>query len=319
MSFASLNWCEIPELFPSQNQSSASTLQLVDAKSLYSKDDWKLYEEDQSGSNLSLSDAMDLEDLSVTEYLFNLGNDELESSSYVLTQEPLSTGSPHSSPPRTPLREKEASEVDQKLSPVARTPEKQEYPWTRTKLKPSSLEEQVKIMQDRRKKDALAAKQNREKKKKYVTELEQNVDELKKENASLKRNATNTMKTVEDLKSQIAYLKGVLANQSQLAVILNSLSSASGLNLCSSAVQVDDEMPRKKARRDEGEVNTTSKSSNAKTGNDKPTEDCPVGNEAGVCLHVTQNKVSLEFCGSCSKMASIAQPIKNSGNKENQS
>ena len=303
MSLFSLNWCEIPELFSQQDELSGTSTQVPqdNLEGFYLKDDWK-HEQIEDRNRTSFS-AMDLENLSLTEYLYNLGNDQLDSSSSVLTN----------SLPSPP------SDTEQKFISAESMPEKQKYPWTRAKLKPSSLNEQIQVMEERRKRDALAAKQNREKKKKYVTELEQSVDRLKKENTILKKNEAETLKAVEDLRSQVSYLKSVIANQSQLAIILNSLSSASGLNLCSSALQIGDELPRKKSRGEQGEAIPTGKSDNAKRGYDKPTEDCTMGNPAGVCLHVTQNKVSLEFCGSCSKMASTALPIEKFEKKENQS
>ena len=347
MSFMPLSWFEFPELFPSsQNKESKSNTRNQkifgeSEKSPHQEDDWELYESDQGNWDLVGSGTMDLENLSLTEYLLNFGNDEIESSSSMLSP-PLSTSSLPSpplstsslpSPPRSPVSEIKSpcAKLDptQKRNTAFRTPEPEEKAVVavRTKLNSNSLngQDQAQVMEERRKRDALAAKQNREKKKKYVSELEKSLEKLKEENASLKRSAAETLKTVENMETEIAYLKGVIANQSELSAILNSVTNSSGIKLCSSAIQFESEVPRKRARLELGvgsDVN--GKISKPKAGNGTSTnhEDLASANEAGVCLHVTHGKVSLEFCASCSKKASAALPIKGTesdNNKENRS
>lgn len=77
--------------------------------------------------------------------------------------------------------------------------------------------------------NAVIARENRQKKKEYVKNLENSVNKLETENSELKNECKSLKKSVGDLTSEVEYLKGVLANQSTLATILNKLSDIPGL------------------------------------------------------------------------------------------
>lgn len=135
-------------------------------------------------------------------------------------------------------------------------------------------------------KNAIAARQNRLKKKEYVNNLERKVGVLTAENGSLKQENCQLTKRVEELEDETRYLRAVLANQSVLAQLLSRLGGANGMKLSSSLFQNsnpndhDYALPRKRAKVKEKETS------------------------GGVCLHVDQNHVSVEFCRECAESAS---------------
>lgn len=135
-------------------------------------------------------------------------------------------------------------------------------------------------------KNAIAARLNRLKKKEYVSNLESKVGILSTENGTLKQENCQLAKRVEELEDETRYLRAVLANQSVLAQLLSRLSGVNGMKLSSSLFQNsnpndhDYALPRKRAK-----VKETS---------------------GGVCLHVDQNHVSVEFCRECAESASAS-------------
>nr|XP_022334185.1 uncharacterized protein LOC111131102 isoform X2 [Crassostrea virginica] len=82
--------------------------------------------------------------------------------------------------------------------------------------------------------NAIIAREHRQRKKELMKDLEQSVGSLKKENSELKTECNSLKKSVEDLTSEVQYLKGVLANQSTLATILHKISDIPGLTITSS-------------------------------------------------------------------------------------
>ncbi|KAK3754454.1 hypothetical protein RRG08_021041 [Elysia crispata] len=86
-------------------------------------------------------------------------------------------------------------------------------------------------------KNAIAARDNRLKKKKYIADLENTVLQLKSENDELVKEAVIRRKSVAILQQEVRYLKGVIANQSTLSALLKSVSQTPGINLASSFSQ----------------------------------------------------------------------------------
>ncbi|XP_003976962.3 CREB/ATF bZIP transcription factor [Takifugu rubripes] len=134
-------------------------------------------------------------------------------------------------------------------------------------------------------KNAIAARLNRLKKKEYVNNLEKKVSVLSAENGTLKQENCQLTSRVEELEGETRYLRAVLANQSVLAQLLSRLS---GMKLSSSLFQNanpndhDYALPRKRVKVKEKETS------------------------GGVCLHVDQNHVSVEFCRECAESASTS-------------
>ncbi|XP_078352547.1 uncharacterized protein LOC144637292 isoform X1 [Oculina patagonica] len=155
------------------------------------------------------------------------------------------------------------------------------------------------------------AKAQRERKKKYVKELQDTIEELKKDKAGLQKVNTQLNERVEALMDEIRYLKGVITNQSELATILRSVANTPGISLSCSVLQDSEGNDGKTLKRkcENPPKNSGKKGVNLRQENNKKrkvdknanVEMSPV--DAGVCVHVQSGKVSLEFCAECSKKA----------------
>lgn len=150
------------------------------------------------------------------------------------------------------------------------------------------------------------AKEQRQRKKKFVQELQDTIEELKQEKAGLQQVNTQLNDKIGSLQEEISYLKGVIANQSELAKILRSVANIPGISINCSVL-----------KNDQGEMGKNNKRKCVPAGKkgvnlcDESTKkrrmDIEVNgeleNNAGVCVHVQSGKVSLEFCPECSKKA----------------
>ena len=150
------------------------------------------------------------------------------------------------------------------------------------------------------------AKEQRQRKKKFVQELQDTIEELKQEKAGLQQVNTQLNDKIGSLQEEISYLKGVIANQSELAKILRSVANIPGISINCSVLKNDQgEMGKNNKRKcvPAGKKGVNLSDENAK----KRRMDIEVNGElesnAGVCVHVQSGKVSLEFCPECSKKA----------------
>ncbi|CAI8054711.1 CREB/ATF bZIP transcription factor [Geodia barretti] len=152
------------------------------------------------------------------------------------------------------------------------------------------------VSMDKSRKNAEAARQNRLKKKKYMEELEQDRSRLRADNVVLKTRCTELQNRNRKLETEVAYLRSVLANQSTLSTLIKNIPGIPGVNLTSS-------FSRK--RPGESAVDSASTSSSSSTLL-PPTKRSRGGSNAigshsgGICLHVSKESVSLEFCAQCS-------------------
>ena len=200
-------------------------------------------------------------------------------------------------------------------------------------------------------KNAVAARENRLKKKNYVSNLETSVKELSKKNNSLKKDVGNMETTIASLQTEVDYLKSVLANQGTIGALLQNIASTQGVKFNSSEFKAiskptgDCMSPRDGLKRRKAPNSLLSSSFNNQKENvqavngvttriastckiqkldhdyaadsrkhyspngyeaesDTTDSETEADKNAGVCLHVSNKKVSLEFCASCSKKAS---------------
>ena len=152
---------------------------------------------------------------------------------------------------------------------------------------------------DKSRKNAEAARQNRLKKKKYMEELEQDRSRFRADNVVLKTRCTELQNRNRKLETEVAYLRSVLANQSTLSTLIKNIPGIPGVNLTSS-------FSRK--RPGEPAVNSASTSSSSSSTLLPPTKRSKGGSNGsglqqhsgGICLHVSKESVSLEFCAQCS-------------------
>jgi len=134
---------------------------------------------------------------------------------------------------------------------------------------------------EKNRKNAEAARQNRIKKKKYVEDLEKERSRLKTENVLLKTKCHEFQTKASKLQAEVQYLRSVLANDSALASLINNIPKAPEVKLTSSF--------RKRSRESNDSDSTKKLKIQSSNG--------------GICLHVTKDVVSLEFCSQCSKQA----------------
>ena len=146
----------------------------------------------------------------------------------------------------------------------------------------------MQALDERNKKNAIQAKLNREKKKAYVKSLEEEIESLKMENYALKETNRKTEKQRHALENEVEYLHSVLANDSALSGLLKNINHVENVKLSSTLV----------GKRGADHDHDYPASKKPKLG-------------AGVCLHVDQGNVSLEFCSKCSVMANHATEIVN--------
>nr|XP_054752403.1 uncharacterized protein LOC129257975 [Lytechinus pictus] len=127
----------------------------------------------------------------------------------------------------------------------------------------------------RNEKNAIAARENRLKKKEEFEELKRNETLLQEENESLRKENSDYVQKIKGLEQEVEYYKSVLCNQSALATILDKINPQSKLKL-SSSVGVSDQ---------------------------EETVGVKKVMSGGVCLHLNGTDTSLEWCSKCSMNA----------------
>lgn len=165
-------------------------------------------------------------------------------------------------------------------------------------------------MIDRNRKNAIAARENRQKKKKYVEGLENEVGKLKEENKTLKTRNESMSNMILKLSDEVKYLRSVLANESTISLLLKSVAATPGISLTSSLAQSsagnkkETAMEKKKSQyitRSRKRQSVEEQSSDVVE--PSPSKKACRSNPGGVCLHVNSGKVSLELCARCEKKA----------------
>lgn len=154
---------------------------------------------------------------------------------------------------------------------------------TDTKIATAGISDAIK-----NRRNAIAAKKNRERKKAQFNALEREVEELRAENNSYKKRCAALESGILTLNKDLEYYKAVLANESVLSKLLQNIPNVSGIHLTSSLGKRQNgtafERPAKVAKSSNGQFNPTT---------------------GGVCLHVAKDNISLEFCSKCSNQAAI--------------
>uniref|UniRef100_A0A131YKK1 Creb/atf bzip transcription factor ixodes scapularis creb/atf bzip transcription factor n=1 Tax=Rhipicephalus appendiculatus TaxID=34631 RepID=A0A131YKK1_RHIAP len=134
-------------------------------------------------------------------------------------------------------------------------------------------------------KNAIAARENRIKKKLYVNKLERSVRHLSTENATLKRRGQEMSREIEELSEEVQYLRSVLCNADEIKTLVRSIRAARP----SLATDPKNGVSLKRERVEEDHDYVA-------TGKRRPPVDKKAG---GVCIHVANGTVSLEFCHRC--------------------
>lgn len=83
-------------------------------------------------------------------------------------------------------------------------------------------------------KNALMARENRLKKKMYITTLENQVSALKNDNKKLSHMVDSQEQTIEEMKKEVKYLKSILGNSEGIGKLLRAINLSTGMAVSSS-------------------------------------------------------------------------------------
>jgi hypothetical protein len=122
--------------------------------------------------------------------------------------------------------------------------------------------------------------------------------------------------TVASLQKELAYMKAVLANQSTISSLLRNIHQTPGVTMKTSfsakgAKTVDEGKRRAVIAANRRLIEKENECDSDEEGEVSPKRrklDHDYAVPAGVCLHVSNKEVSLEFCSSCSESAGAAAP-----------
>jgi len=146
-----------------------------------------------------------------------------------------------------------------------------------------SVKEEISLTDvEKSRRNAIAAKKNRERKKAQMAALEKEVENLSEENSKYKKRCSTLENAVLTLNKEVEYYKRVLANDSVLARLLENIPNVQGVRLSSSL--------GKRPNSSSSSMSSKMPKLNGST-------------SGGVCLHVSKDSVSLELCAHCSSLA----------------
>lgn len=179
--------------------------------------------------------------------------------------------------------------------------------------------------------NAVIARMNRIKKKNYIASLEKDVAQYKSECNSMKGTMAMQTKTIQTLRNEVNYLKNVLANSKEISLLLKTVKDSTGLPTISSlkpVMKVEPQINSEALISHDVDLNSAALPIDddddcllPNAGSDLDLSDLfgADGNSSrdllslsemtcnvGVCLHVSQQRVSLEFCSLCNSKAAFA-------------
>lgn len=88
---------------------------------------------------------------------------------------------------------------------------------------------------------AIAARENRQKKKQYLSDLEASVKKFSEQNEQLNKQDAKQKQQIAELKEEVMYLKSVIANESALSALLKNIQNTNGVKLSASLLAKTDE------------------------------------------------------------------------------
>ena len=98
-------------------------------------------------------------------------------------------------------------------------------------------------------KNAIAARENRQKKKMYIDGLEGSVKRLRSENDVLSKQVVDLGQAVNNLNEEVRYLRAVLANQGTLSALLKNIHNTKGVSITSSLKPQSTQVSTRKRKR----------------------------------------------------------------------
>eukprot|EP00795_Rhopilema_esculentum_P001233 gene1233-15603_t len=155
--------------------------------------------------------------------------------------------------------------------------------------------------------NAIMARLNRQRKKRYVSNLESEVNNLRKQNAGLLAENSDLKVKVTKYFEEMEYLKGVIENQSMLSTVIKAVASAPGIKL-KGVVPFTNKAGDTQADASDAIDTTkgscsTSSVSAVKHSQDHSIPKMAAKNKGGICVHVQEENVSIAFCHHCSSHA----------------
>lgn len=144
--------------------------------------------------------------------------------------------------------------------------------------------------------NAVAARENREKKKAYIDGLERQLKETREANKKLMARVNTLQQENGELVTERDYFKGVLANDSSISILIRQLASTNQIQLVGTHFEAKPSATTEAAKplRKSHRIATTK-------GDTSP---AIAGPTSGICLHIHNKKVSLEVCAKCSQKQS---------------
>ncbi|XP_072382983.1 uncharacterized protein [Diabrotica undecimpunctata] len=188
-------------------------------------------------------------------------------------------------------------------------------------------------------KNAQMARENRLRKKLYLNKLEREVLSLRNDNKKLNSILKNQSLIIKDLKQEKKYLNSVIANSGDIKNLIRNIHTSTGMSVSSSldknlslnnvyvpkpteSTDSIEDFPSFDCLLSDPNLNMdiygditqhplhfpddlfqiNSPTSSLEDHN-YTTQDVHENDDAGVCLHVSKHRVSLEFCSKCSETA----------------
>ncbi|XP_057291357.1 uncharacterized protein LOC130613993 [Hydractinia symbiolongicarpus] len=143
---------------------------------------------------------------------------------------------------------------------------------------------------DKSRKNAEMAKLNRERKKRYVSNLEAEIKSLRNRNNKLAADKSISENKIKVLENEVKYLRSVLHNRTILSSLVRSISTIPEIQL-----------------NIHNKENSEAQAKQPKFVEHLPGKRMPsvemfnAEYDGGVCLHVSKNKVAIELCAECNQ------------------
>jgi len=157
-------------------------------------------------------------------------------------------------------------------------------------------------------KNAIAARENREKKKAYIQGLERENAQLKQNERRLKSDIQEKDNTIAALTERVCYLEGVINNKTEIGSLIKSIRNTPGIKSISTSFGSNPIATRGNNTRGGSRASTSTYDENDASQAWK--EQIPPKDKNGICLHVVNGNLSLEYCPTCSKSAKKSLGIK---------
>jgi hypothetical protein len=147
-------------------------------------------------------------------------------------------------------------------------------------------------------KNAIAARENREKKKQYVQGLEESNEKLRRENKKIMSELEIKRQSIQQLTTEVSYLRGILANVDEISALIRSVRRTPGITSVTTSLGSNLRTRNRNAvgHLDNENVRPMGSSTSLSTSASQNTSTNP-----GVCFHLNNGTVSLEFCSQCAR------------------